>query len=276
MLDFWGPQVYLITGIYRADFTAFFAKMASLTRLHYTTRPFRPVAGEGSLILLEIFMSQSFEIIAELREEQGKGASRRLRRTGRIPAVVYGAGKEAQSISVSHNELWKQLRHESFYSRILTMTLAGKSEQVVLKDLHRHPVREEVMHMDLLRVKADVEIRMRVPLHFQGEKVAPGVKTGGGIFEHLMNEVEVSCLPKDLPEFIEVDVSGMNVDESIHLSQIKVPEGVVLTDLSDEHDQAVIAIHLPRVAKLDAEEDSEAEAGEDAEGKAEGGEEDKG
>ncbi len=205
-------------------------------------------------------MSQSFEIIAELREKQGKGASRRLRRTGRIPAVVYGANKPAQSLSVNHNELWKQLKHEAFYSKILNLNVAGRTEQVVLKDLHRHPVREEIMHMDLQRIQADVEIRMRVPLHFSGEKIAPGVKTGGGIFEHMMNDVEISCLPKDLPEFIEIDVSAMNVNDAVHMSDIKLPEGVELVDLSEDNDQAVVAIHLPRASKADEEADADAAA----------------
>lgn len=199
-------------------------------------------------------MSQSFVVNAEARVDQGKGASRRLRRTGRLPAIVYGGKKPPQSISVDHNELWKSLKHESFYSKILTLNVGGESEQVVLKDLHRHPVREEVMHMDLQRILADVEIRIRVPLHFKGEDVAPGVKTGGGMFEHLANEVEVECLPANLPEFLEVDVSQMNVGDSIHLSQLALPAGVALVELKHDNDGAVVAIHLPRAAV--AEEDA--------------------
>ena len=202
-------------------------------------------------------MKQNFVVNAEVRVEQGKGASRRLRRTGRIPAIVYGGNKEPQSLSVNHNELWKNLKHESFYSKILTLNIGGASEQVVLKDLHRHPVREEVMHMDLQRILADVAIRMRVPVHFKGEEIAPGVKTGGGIFEHLMNEVEVECLPKDLPEFIEVDVSAMEVNDALHLSQLTLPENITLVELKHDNDAAVIAIHLPRAAKA---EDVPAEA----------------
>ncbi|MGQ0529561.1 MAG: 50S ribosomal protein L25/general stress protein Ctc [Panacagrimonas sp.] len=196
-------------------------------------------------------MKQNFVVNAEVRVEQGKGASRRLRRTGRIPAIVYGGNNDPQSLSVNHNELWKNLKHESFYSKILTLNIGGESEQVVLKDLHRHPVREEVMHMDLQRILADVAIRMRVPVHFKGEDIAPGVKTGGGIFEHLMNEVEVECLPKDLPEFIEVDVSAMQVNDALHLSQLSIPADVTLVELKHDNDAAVIAIHLPRAAKAD-------------------------
>lgn len=198
-------------------------------------------------------MAQSFVVNAEPRVEQGTGASRRLRKTGRLPAIVYGGGKPPQSLSVDHNELWKSLKAEAFYSKILTLKIGSESEQVVLKDLHRHPVRDEVMHMDLLRILADVAIRMRIPLHFEGEAIAPGVKTGGGIFEHLANEVEVECLPKDLPEFIKVDVSGMNVNDAIHLSQLVVPAGVQLVELKHDNDQAVVAVHLPRAAKEEEE-----------------------
>lgn len=198
-------------------------------------------------------MSQNFVITADIRTEQGTGASRRLRRVGKVPGIVYGGRKEPQAITVLHNDLWNSLKNEAFYSKILTLKIGNESEQVVLKDLHRHPVREEVMHLDLQRVLADVAIRMRVPLHFRGEDVAPGVKTGGGIFEHLLNEVELECLPKDLPEFIEVDVSAMNVNDAVHLSQLKVPEGVTLVELKHENDQAVVAVHLPRAAKEEEE-----------------------
>lgn len=210
-------------------------------------------------------MSQNFVVTAEVRAEQGTGASRRLRRVGKVPGIVYGGRKEPQAISVVHNELWNSLKNEAFYSKILTLKIGSESEQVVLKDLHRHPVREEVMHLDLQRVLADVAIRMRVPLHFKGQDVAPGVKTGGGIFEHLLNEVELECLPKDLPEFIEVDVSSMNVNDSIHLSQLKVPTGVTLVELKHDNDQAVVAVHLPRAAK----EEEEAPAADAAAGGAE-------
>ncbi len=207
-------------------------------------------------------MSQAFVVTAEARVDQGKGASRRLRRTGRLPAIVYGGNKPPQSISVDHNELWKSLKHEAFYSKILTLNIGSETEQVVLKDLHRHPVRAEVMHMDLQRVLADVEIRIRVPLHFKGEDIAPGVKTGGGMLDHLMNEVEVECLPAALPEFIELDVSAMEVGDSIHLSQIPLPAGVTLVELKHDNDEAVVAVHMPRVAAT-AEEEEGAEAAED-------------
>jgi large subunit ribosomal protein L25 len=198
-------------------------------------------------------MREAFVIDAEVRADQGKGASRRLRRVGKVPAIVYGGKTPPRSISVSHNELSKNLKVEAFYSHILTLNLDGQSEQVVLKDLHRHPVRDEIMHMDLQRVLADQLLRMHVPLHFKGADVAPGVKTGGGLVEHHMIQVEVECLPKDLPEFIEIDLSQMNVNESVHLSQVKLPAGVTLVELKHGNDASVVAIHLPRAA-VEAEE----------------------
>jgi large subunit ribosomal protein L25 len=206
-------------------------------------------------------MKQNFVIEAESRSVQGTGASRRLRRAGLVPAIVYGGKQEPQMITVSHNELWKQLKLESFYSAIITLKVGDDTQQVVLKDLHRHPVRDSIMHMDLLRIQADVALRMRVPLHFLGADVAPGVKTGGGMMERLLNEVEVECLPRFLPDFIEVDVSALNVNDSIHLSQLKLPEGVALIELKHGNDEAVVAVHLP---KGGAEEETPAPAAEAA------------
>lgn len=194
-------------------------------------------------------MRQKFTIEAEPRTEQGTGASRRLRRAGRVPAIVYGGKSEPKMISVNHNELWKNLKHETFYSAIATLKIGDETEQVVLKDLHRHPVRETVMHMDLQRVLADVLLRVRVPLHFKGADIAPGVKTGGGIAEHLLNDVEVECLPANIPEPFEIDVSALNLNEAIHLSQIKLPEGVELVELKHDNDLAIVAVHLPRAVE---------------------------
>ena len=196
-------------------------------------------------------MKQKFTIEAEPRTEQGTGASRRLRHAGRVPAIVYGGKSEPKMISVNHNELWKHLKHEAFYSAILTLKIGEESEQVVLKDLHRHPVREAVLHMDLQRVLADVALRIRVPLHFKGADVAPGVKTGGGMVEHLLNDVEIEALPANLPEYFEIDVSGLNLNESIHLSQIALPAGVVATAVLHKKDQVVVSIHSPRAEEPD-------------------------
>ncbi len=191
-------------------------------------------------------MKQAFTVTAEVRTVYGKGASRRLRHEGKVPAIIYGGKEQPQSIQVSHNELMKHLKTEAFYSHILTVDVAGKTEQAVLKDLHRHPVRDEVMHMDLQRVLANVLLRMHVPLHFKGGDVAPGVKTGGGVVEHQQIQVEVECLPKDLPEFIEVDLSQLNVNDAVHLSQLKIGEGVIFVELKHDNDISVAAVHLPR------------------------------
>ena len=198
-------------------------------------------------------MKEAFVVEAEVRSAHGKGASRRLRKEGKVPAIIYGGKGEPQPIAVNHNELSKQLKIEAFYSHILTVKIGGASEQAVLKDLHRHPVRDEIMHMDLQRVLADQLLRMHVPLHFKGAEIAPGVKTGGGIIEHHLIQVEVECLPKDLPEFIEVDLSALGVNEAVHLSQLKVPEGVTLVELKHDNDVSVAAVHLPRAAVAEEE-----------------------
>ena len=191
-------------------------------------------------------MATSFVVTAEPRADQGKGASRRLRRVGKVPAVLYGGKGETQMITLSQNEMSKHVKIEAFFSHILTLKLGAESQQVVIKDLQRHPVNESVIHADFLRVLADVAIRMQVPLHFKGGDVAPGVKVGGGVIEHHLNQVEVSCLPKDLPEFIEVDLSKLELNDAIHLSQLPIPAGVELVDLRLGNDSSVAAVHIPR------------------------------
>ncbi len=193
-------------------------------------------------------MKENFVVNAASRKDQGKGASRRLRHEGKVPAIVYGGKADPVSVTVSLNEMSKHLKTEAFYSHLLTLNLDGKTEQVVLKDLQRHPVTGYALHVDFQRVLADKLLRMQVPLHFKGGDVAPGVKIGGGIVEHILNQVEVECLPKDLPEFIEVDLSAMEVNDSIHLSQLKLPAGVVLQQLKHGNDLSVVAVHLPRAA----------------------------
>lgn len=191
-------------------------------------------------------MSESFIVIAEPRTEQGTGASRRLRRAGRLPAIVYGGHQPPEMISLDHNELWKHLRHEAFYSHVLTLKIGDSEQQVVLKALHRHPLRDLVMHADLLRVSADEIIRIRVPLHFLNEASCPGIKTHGGMIDHLHNEVEVECLPKDLPEFIEVDAGSLDIGDAIHYSALKLPAGVVIVELKHGNDEAVLTVQAPR------------------------------
>ncbi|MGH8504931.1 MAG: 50S ribosomal protein L25/general stress protein Ctc [Stenotrophobium sp.] len=205
-------------------------------------------------------MKQAFVVNAVTRTAKGTGASRRLRREGKLPAIVYGGKGEATPIAVDHNELWNHLKTEAFYSHILSLNLDGKSQQVVLKDLLRHPVNDTIMHMDLQRVLADVMLRMHVPLHFSGGDIAPGVKTGGGIVEHQIIQVEVECLPKDLPEFIAVDLSALDVNEAVHLSQLPLPAGVTLVQLKHDNDQSVAVIHLPRAAVEETPAETEAPA----------------
>jgi len=199
-----------------------------------------------------------FVLTAELRNDMGKGASRRLRRAGKVPAIMYGAGKEPTSISLNHNELVHQAESEAFFSHILTIKLGGKDESAIIKDMQRHPGRPLIMHIDLQRVSATEKIRVHVPLHFINEETAPGVREGGMV-SHSVTEVEVQCLPKNLPEFIEIDLGNLELNGIIHLSDIPLPSGVELVELlhGESHDQAVASIHLPRAAKEVAEEGGE-------------------
>ncbi len=190
-------------------------------------------------------MKTSFELLAEFREDQGKGASRRLRRDGKVPAILYGGHSDARSLSVSHQKLLIMLEQERFYSTILSLKVGEESQPAILKDVQRHPFKNAILHIDFQRVEDNQKIRISIPLHFKGEAVSPGVKSQGGIVSHMRTQVEVSCLPKDLPEFIEVDLSNLALNESIHLSQLPLPAGVQLVDLAKE-DSAVVAIHSPR------------------------------
>ena len=198
-----------------------------------------------------------FVLIAETRSEQGKRASRRLRRTGKVPAVIYGAGKEPALLSLDHNELVNQLKSEAFFSSILTVKTGSNEDQAIIKDLQRHPSKPYILHMDLQRVSATEAIRVHVPLHFMNEEKCPGVKEGG-VITHNMTEVEVSCLPKDLPEYIELDLGELLLDHTVHMSDLKLPAGVELVELmhGEGHDQPVVGIHMPRGAKEEEEEEA--------------------
>ncbi|MFO8023726.1 50S ribosomal protein L25/general stress protein Ctc [Thiohalophilus sp.] len=210
-----------------------------------------------------------FVLQAEPRSDQGKGASRRLRRTGRVPAVMYGAGKDPVMLTLDHDDLVNQLKSEAFFSSILTVKMDQGEDQAIIKDLQRHPGKPYILHMDLLRVSATEAIRVNVPLHFMNEEKCPGVKEGG-VITHNLTEVEVSCLPKNLPEYIELDLGDLALDQTVHMSELKLPAGVELVELThgEEHDQPVVAIHLPRGAK--EEETEEEEGGESAEAAGEG------
>ena len=205
-------------------------------------------------------MSQDFVIEAFPRDDQGRGASRRLRREERkIPAIIYGGQKDATPVAIWHNELKKALENEAFFSHVLTIELDGKKESVILKDLQRHPYKPILTHADFLRVDKDHEIHVNVPLHFINEESAPAIKLHGGVANHQINEVEVICLPQDLPEFIEVDMTPVEMDQVVHLSDLKLPKGVRVAALQqgEDHDLPVVAIHKPRGAKVDEEEGEE-------------------
>ena len=199
-------------------------------------------------------------IKASKREGKGTGASRRLRRAGSVPGVIYGADKDAVSVQLDHKELFLQFRHEAFHASILNLNVDGKTEQVLLRDYQMHPVRSEIQHIDFQRVSATEKIHVKVPFHFINQEVAPGVKLAHGIVNHVMTEVDVSCLPKNLPEFIEVDLATLEAGHSIHLSQIKLPKGVELVQLTHGDDAAVASIPVPRggVAAEEGEEEAPA------------------
>lgn len=210
-------------------------------------------------------MKNEFEINAESRDDAGKGASRRLRRSGQVPGIIYGGKSEPKMISLQHNELVLHLEHEAFYSHILNIKVDGKGEKVILKDLQRHPAKPIVMHADFQRVSADTKLRTSVPLHFIGEDVAPGVKMGGAV-SHYMTSVEILCLPKDLPEFINVEMGEMEIGDNVHLSELDLPEGVEIPALAqgDGQDALVVSLHSGHTGMEEgdgAEGDTESEAG---------------
>jgi large subunit ribosomal protein L25 len=198
----------------------------------------------------------SLEVSAKSRTVQGKGASRRLRSAGVVPGILYGGTTPAQSIELEHKALWFQLKSEAFHASILTMELDGQKQQVLLRDVQIHPWRQLIQHVDFQRVAQDREVTMRVPLHFVNAEQAQAVKFGGAIVTHIMNEIEVACLPKFLPEFIAVDLSQINVGHSVHMSDLKLPEGVRLPGLA-RGDSPVASASIPRGA---AEEDKTATA----------------
>jgi len=191
----------------------------------------------------------SIELNATLREDQGKGASRRLRLTNQFPAVVYGGDKEPVSISLLQKDIQHKLPDESFYSQVLDLNIDGKTEDVLIRDIQHHPFKMSVMHMDFIRVDMNKVVHVFSQLHFSGEDVSPGVKTEDGVINHVVTEVELECLPKAIPEFIAVDLSKMHVGDIIHLSDLKLPEGVEILALKqgEEHDTAVVGMHVRKV-----------------------------
>ena len=209
-----------------------------------------------------------FTLNASVRNDLGKGASRRLRRENlQVPAIIYGGEQAPQPISVEKAAFYKAIEDETFFSSVLNLVVDGKKQQVVVRDLQRHPYKPLVTHADFLRVDASHEITIRVPLHVVGEEKSKGIKDDGGELHILSNEIEISCLPKDLPDFLEVDISEIELGTTLHLSDLKVPAGVTLVELSygADHDNAVLTISKPKVRS----EDEDGEEGEEGEGAAE-------
>jgi len=207
-------------------------------------------------------MADDFDLIAEFRDDTGKGASRRLRREGKVPAILYGGGRPPRNLAFDHNRVVQQLENESFYSSILNVKVGDKEQAVILKDLQRHPSKRQIMHMDLQRILEDEEIRMNVPIHFLNEDKAPGVKLGGGKVSHLMTDVEVVCLPRYLPEYLAIDIGDLGLDEMRYMSDIPLPEGVTIPALAqgDEANQPVVSIHVIKEMVIEEEEGLEAAA----------------
>ena len=191
-------------------------------------------------------MKTSFELGAEFRDDEGKGASRRLRRLGKVPAILYGGHRDPRGLSLDHQKLLQLLDDERFYSTILSVKVGDQTQAAILKDVQRHPAHNSVLHIDLQRVVESEKIRIRIPMHFKGESIAIGVKDQGGIVSHQKTDIDISCLPQDLPEFIEVDVSGLALNQSLHLSDLKIPAGVELVELAHGRDSTVVSVHMPR------------------------------
>jgi large subunit ribosomal protein L25 len=194
-------------------------------------------------------MASKREIPAEVRKDEGKGASRRLRKTGKVPAILYGAHQEPMSIQFEHNTIFLASHHEWFYSAILDIQLADKTQKVLLRDMQRHPFKAQILHLDFQRVSEHEALRARVPLHFLNQENSPAGKLAGSLIMHELNEVEVSCLPKDLPEFISVDLSELKVGDILHMSNLVLPAGVTIPELrlGKEHDLAVVVAKMARV-----------------------------
>jgi len=204
----------------------------------------------------------AFELAGEPRAQLGRTDARRQRKAGKVPAVMYGGGDAPESLLLDHNTLKHQMAREAFYTSILTLKLGTKSQQVVVKAVERHPARPIIMHMDFQRVREDVEITLNVPIHFLNEANAKGVKDQGGIVNHVLTDVEVRCLPRYLPEYLEIDVTALELNQIFHLSDIKLPEGVPLVALAHGDDQPLVAINPPREEEVEIPVETAAAPGE--------------
>jgi len=210
----------------------------------------------------------SLEIIATKRDDMGKGASRRLRHTQQLPAIVYGGGKDAISITLQQKDIQHELPNEDFYSQVLSLNIEGQKEDVLLRDIQHHPYKQEVMHMDFVRIKQNEVLHVTIPLHFNGAEDSPGAKQEGGVVRHVINEVELACLPKNIPQHIEVDLSAMHVGDIVHLSDLNMPEGVEVLALKqgEEHDTAVCSMHVRKVNEEEESDEAGTEVADDTEG----------
>ena len=219
-------------------------------------------------------MSTNFTINAKSREDTGKGASRRLRRlTGEVPAIIYGGKKDAEKISILHKDITKALENDAVYSSIISLSIDGKAEDTIIKDIQRHPAKQIILHMDFLRVSKTTKLQTRVPLNFINEDICVGVKLGGGLIAHTMTDIEVSCLPKDLPESIDVDMAEVDVGQIVHLSDLTLPDGVESVSLSQgaDYDLTVATVNKQKAVEIDepieseSTEDTSAESSENEE-----------
>jgi len=206
---------------------------------------------DQALIYSEIVMK--IEVTAFPRAHQGSGANRRLRITGRVPGIIYGAGKSAQNVEVDHHSLLRQLKREPFHASILDLTLDGETMQVLLRDYQMHPWKQEMLHVDFQRVDKNRKIRMEIPLHFVNADICPGVKTSGGVVQHTRNELEIQCLPDDLPQFIEVDLVNMELNDTLHVNELVMPQGVEPVSKLKHENPAVVSVHVPKEIVIEEE-----------------------
>jgi large subunit ribosomal protein L25 len=211
-------------------------------------------------------MKTSFIIGADLREMQGKGASRRLRHKGKVPAILYGGHKEPRALVLDQQNLLTMIDNERFYSSIVQIKVGEQTQEAIVKDVQMHPAKNVVVHVDMLRVVPNEKIRIHLPIHFKGESISPGVKTQGGVVSHRLSDVEVTCLPQDLPEYLELDLSGMSLNETKFLADIPLPNGVTITGLAGGKNPPVVSVHAPRAEE--PEPTAEAAAATPAEGAA--------
>ena len=208
-------------------------------------------------------MAEKFDLVADIREDKGKGASRRLRRHGMVPAIIYGAGRPPRPLTLDHNKVVRQLENESFYSSILSIKVGEKNQAAVVKDIQRHPSKRQILHMDFQRIVEDEKIRMNVPIRYLNADIAAGVKDEGGSVSQLITDIEVTCLPKDLPEFFEVDIENLGLNEMLYVSDIPLPDGVEIPQLAQGPEQNKPIVSIQYIKEVVIEEEVEEVEGEE-------------